>query len=58
MNEKDLPIVCKHTNKEMRKHLIWYVKNLSNSSKIKEKINKIETKDEMIACLTEYFNSL
>ena len=44
--------------KEMRKHLIWYVKNLKNSSKIREQINIIETKDEIISCLTEYFNTL
>lgn len=44
--------------KEMRKHLIWYVKNLKDSSKIREKINTIESKDEMINCLKEYFNSL
>ena len=44
--------------KEMRKHLIWYVKNLKNSSKIREQINTIETKDEIISCLTEYFNTL
>ena len=44
--------------KEMRKHLIWYVKNSKNSSKIREKINTIEEKEELIACLTEYFNSL
>ena len=44
--------------KEMRKHLIWYVKNLKDSSRIREKINTIETKQEMITCLTEYFKSL
>ena len=44
--------------KEMRKHLVWYVKNLSNSSKIREKVNQIETKEALITCLTEYFNSL
>lgn len=44
--------------KEMRKQLVWYVKNLKDSSKIREKITSIESKDELIACLTEYFNSL
>lgn len=44
--------------KEMRKHLIWYVKNLKESSRIRDKINTIETKKEMIECLTEYFNAL
>ena len=48
----------KYAIKEMRKHLIWYVKNLKNSSKIREKINTIEEKEEMIKYLTEYFGTL
>lgn len=48
----------KYAIKEMRKHLIWYVKNLPQSSKIREKINTIESKDEMIVYLEEYFNTL
>ena len=28
--------------REMRKHICWYIKNLKESSKIREKINKIE----------------
>lgn len=68
--EEKLDIIKKHIEmatkekqeiyaiKEMRKHLIWYVKNLKNSSKIREKINTIETKEELLSCLTEYFKSL
>ena len=52
--QKDEPYAIK----EMRKHLIWYVKNLKDSSKIREKITTIETKQEMVTCLTEYFESL
>ena len=40
--------------KELRKQLAWYVKNMPNSSKMREKINTIETKDELIACLKQY----
>ena len=68
--EEKLEVILKHMDlatrekpeiiavKEMRKHLIWYVKNLKDSSRIREKINTIETKQEMITCLTEYFKSL
>ena len=44
--------------REMRKHICWYIKNLKDSSKIREKINKIEKIDELKACLDEYFMSL
>ena len=42
--------------KEMRKHLAYYIKNLKNASKLREKINKIDLKSELIDCLDEYFN--
>ena len=42
--------------KEMRKHICWYLKNLKDSTKIRNKINKIEKEQELIDCLTEYFN--
>ena len=44
--------------KELRKHMCAYVKNLPNSASIREKINRIETKNELIECLTEYFNKI
>ena len=44
--------------REMRKHICWYIKNLKESSKIREKINRIESINELQACLEEYFNSL
>lgn len=44
--------------REMRKHICWYIKNLKDSSKIREKINRIENIDELKACLDEYFMSL
>ena len=44
--------------REMRKHMCWYLKNLKDSSKIREQVNKIETKKELIVCLEEYFKSL
>lgn len=44
--------------REMRKHISGYTKNLPNSSAFRVEMNKIEDKNELIACLTEYFNGL
>ena len=40
--------------REMRKHISGYTKNLPNSSSFREKMNKIESKNELIQCITEY----
>ena len=42
----------------MRKHISAYIKNMKDASKIRDIINKIETKNELIACLTEYFQTI
>lgn len=69
-NKKKLEIIKKHLNlavsekgeyiaiREMRKHICWYIKNLKESSKIRENINKIEDVNELITCLEEYFSTL
>ncbi len=69
-NEKKLEIIKEHLNlavdekgeyiaiREMRKHICWYIKNLKESSKVREKINRIEDASELITCLEEYFNTL
>lgn len=44
--------------REMRKHLSWYIKNLKDSSKVREEINTLELKQEVIDCLNEYFKTL
>lgn len=44
--------------REMRKHISWYIKNLKDSSKVREKINTLESKQEVIDCLNEYFKTL
>lgn len=44
--------------KEMRKHMTYYLKGLKDSIAIRQKINQIETKSELITCLTEYFYNL
>ena len=41
--------------REMRKHLCWYLKNLKDSSKIRQLVNTIEDKEELVQVLQEYF---
>ena len=44
--------------REMRKHICWYLKNLKDSSKVREEINRLETKEEVEDRLKEYFLKL
>jgi len=44
--------------REMRKHICWYIKNLKDSSKIRQEINKIEHETQLVQTLKEYFNTL
>lgn len=44
--------------REMRKHLCWYLKNLKDSSRIRQEVNKIESKKELVQVLKAYFASL
>lgn len=69
-NDELLNVMIKHINlevkekgeytgiREMRKHLAYYTKGLKNSSVIREKINTIQTKNELIDSLTEYFKEI
>ena len=68
-NQEKLEIIKKHISlavkekgdiaiKELRKHISWYTKNLKNSSEFRNEINKIETKEELINELEEYFKTL
>lgn len=68
-NEERLSIILEHLDlmiqekgeyvaiREMRKHISGYTKNLPNSSKFREEMNKIEDKDKLIKYITEYLNS-
>lgn len=68
--EEKLDTMIKHINleveqkgeevgiKELRKHMCAYIKNLPNSASLREKINRIDVKDELISCLTEYFRGI
>ena len=44
--------------KELRKHIAWYTKNLKNSSEFRNSINVVETKEELLMKLDEYFRKL
>ncbi len=65
-NQERLEIILEHLEvmieekgeyvaiREMRKHISGYTKNLPNSSKFREEMNKIEDKNELIRYITEY----
>ena len=69
-NEDKLNIMLEHINleleekgsyigiREMRKHLCWYLKNLKNSSAVRQEINQIENVDKLVQVLKAYFASL
>lgn len=68
-NDEKLQIIREHINlaveekgeiavKELRKHIAWYTKNLKNSSEFRNSINVIETKQELIQKLEDYFKTL
>ena len=42
----------------MRKHICWYLKNLKNSTGIRQMINTEEDKEKVIDILEEYFVNL
>lgn len=68
-NQEKLDIIKEHINlavkekgeiaiKELRKHIAWYTKNLKNSSEFRNSINTIESKEELVKKLEEYFYTL
>lgn len=68
-NEEKLKVIKKHIDlavqekgeiavKELRKHIAWYTKNLKNSSEFRNEINQIETKEDLLTKIEEYFLQL
>ena len=43
--------------KEMRKHLAWYTAGMPNSSKFRQKINSMETMEQLLEGVNEIFNA-
>lgn len=44
--------------REMRKHISGYTKNLKDASNLRNMVNKLQTKEDVIKCLKEYFNKI
>lgn len=44
--------------REMRKHICWYLKNLKDSSKVRQIVNQLESKKEVLEVLEDYFTML
>ena len=42
--------------REMRKHLAWYAKGLSNASRFRDMINRIDGKEELIQAMESFFH--
>lgn len=67
-NDEKLRVILKHLDleiqekgeltgiREMRKHIGWYIKNGKDASKFRAKANMIEDRQELEACLREYFS--
>lgn len=68
--EEKLNIILKHIKlvcdikgenigiKEMRKHIAWYVKNLKDASKLREKINTATSRKELESMLKNFFKKI
>ena len=69
-NEEKLRVILKHINleieekgesvaiKEMRKHISWYIKTCKEASKFRERVNSIESRENLEQAIKEYFTSL
>ncbi len=69
-NQEILETIIEHINleiadkgenigiKEMRKHICYYLKNMPNASQTRNKINHLETQQEVEDTLKEYFSNL
>ena len=66
-NEEKLDTILKHIEletlekgeitgvREFRKHISAYIKNMPNATIMREKINRIESKEELEKCIKDYF---
>ncbi len=59
---KHIELITKHKGEyigiiEMRKHIAWYVKGLRGSAEVRNRINKVQDKDEMKKILTDYLHN-
>lgn len=45
-------------NKEIRKHIAWYLKGLRGSTTVKDSVNKAKSKEDVLSILDDYKNTL
>ena len=69
-NEEKLKVILEHIDmqveylgentgiKEMRKYMSYYLKNLPNATQMRQKINQIETKQELQKYIITYFKNI
>ena len=69
-NEERLKIILEHINlqvnylgesigiKEMRKYMSYYLKNMPNATQMRQRINNIQTKQELQNCIITYFKNI
>ena len=69
-NEEKLKVILRHLQmeidlkgelvavREMRKHIAYYIKGMPEATKVRKKINTLQTQNEVIDCLTEYFKNM
>ena len=67
-NEEKYNVIMEHFNlllkekgeytatREIRKHIAWYVKGMPDATKIREKINMVENKEEFENIIKDFFN--
>lgn len=41
---------------EIRKHVAWYTTGYKNSSKLRNKVNEVETKEDLLRIIDEFYN--
>ena len=44
--------------REMRKHICWYLKDLPNSSQVRQVVNQIESKEKVLKTLEDFFETI
>jgi len=69
-NEEKLRVILEHLDllieekgeyiavREMRKHICWYTKNLKDSTKLRQELNKMNSRDRIEKMLAEYFENI
>ena len=67
-NEEKYNVILEHFNllleekgeytatREIRKHIAWYVKGMSNATVMRDKINSVESEEEFKEILKQFFN--